>query len=124
MAVLKMSKTALKSLFTKPATKMYPVVPKEYKERTRGAIDIDIESCIFCGICSRKCPSNAIKVTKAEKTWEIERMRCVQCNCCVEVCPKKCLSMNNKYTEPNTEKVKDTFKDARVPDNTTDNQNS
>ena len=79
MSIMDFSITALKNLFSKPATSQYPAVPKEYPEKSRGHVEIDIDSCIMCGICSRKCMSGAIKVDRATKTWSIERMGCVQC---------------------------------------------
>lgn len=109
MATFKIGKVVLKSLFKKPATLMYPVVPREWQERTRGHISIDETSCILCGICGKKCPTNAITVDKANRTWTIERMQCIQCGCCVEVCPKKCLGMEPEYTTPDVEKTVDVF---------------
>lgn len=109
MATFKIGKVVLKSLFKKPATLMYPVVPREWKERTRGHVSINESDCIVCGICAKKCPANAIVVDRKKRTWSIERMQCIQCNCCVEVCPKTCLTMENQYTEPGAEKVVDTF---------------
>ena len=91
MSIMDFSITALKNLFSKPATSQYPAVPKEYPERSRGHVEIDIDNCIMCGICSRKCMSGAIKVDRATKTWSIERMGCVQCQACVNACPKKWL---------------------------------
>lgn len=108
MAMFKMGKMVLRSLFKKPATLMYPVVPRQYFEGTRGHIAIQEEACILCGICQKKCPANAITVDKANRTWTIERMQCVQCSGCVVVCPKKCLVNENTYTTPSTEKVVDT----------------
>ncbi|NLD20021.1 MAG: 4Fe-4S binding protein, partial [Clostridiales bacterium] len=108
MGAFKFAKTVMNSLFKKPATLMYPVVPRQWQERTRGAIDIDKEVCILCGICSRKCPTNAITVDRKEGYWEIQRMQCIQCGECVAECPKDCLVMNPKYTEPNPEKIIDT----------------
>lgn len=99
----------MKSLFKKPATLMYPVIPRQWEERTRGHIGIKVEECIACGICARKCPANAIVVDRKANTWTIERMQCIQCGCCVEECPKSCLTMENQYTEPGAEKVVDTF---------------
>jgi len=99
----------LRSLGKKPATLMYPVIPRQWYERTRGRIEIDIDACIFCGICSKKCPTDAISVSRDEKSWTIQRMNCIQCSCCVEVCPKKCLVNEAGYTEPGTEKVTDRF---------------
>ena len=108
MGTFKISGLMLKSLFKKPATLMYPTVPREWEERTRGRIEIDSPLCILCGICSKRCPADAIRVDKPERIWEIDRMRCVQCNGCVEVCPKKCLHMDQRYTEPDTMKRVDT----------------
>ena len=109
MATFKIAKTVLSSLFKKPATLMYPVIAREWQEKTRGHIDIDIDACIFCGICAKKCPTDAIAVERPAKSWTIQRMRCIQCSNCVDVCPKKCLTNENAYTTPNTQKVVDTF---------------
>lgn len=109
MATFKIGKMVLRSLFKKPATLMYPVVQREWQERTRGHIEIDVNSCILCGICSRKCPADAIVVDKTTRKWTIERMACVQCGNCADYCPKHCLSMEKLYTEPGPEKVFDSF---------------
>lgn len=107
MATFKIAKVLMKSLFDKPATLMYPVVQREWQERTRGSIDIEAESCILCGICSKRCPTNAIETDRTTGLWTIHRMQCIQCGECAAACPKKCLSMNQKYTEPQPEKVVD-----------------
>ncbi|MDR1247101.1 MAG: 4Fe-4S binding protein [Clostridiales Family XIII bacterium] len=109
MAVLKIGKMVMGSLFKKPATLMYPVIPRKWQERTRGHIDIVIDDCILCGICAKKCPTQAITVAKDAKSWTIHRMQCVQCSSCVEACPKKCLVNKNEYTTPSTEKTVDVF---------------
>ncbi len=100
----------LGSLFKEPATSAYPFKKREFPERTRGSIAIDIDACIFCGACEKRCPSSAIKVDRKTKTWSIDRMGCVQCENCVNGCPKKCLSTDNQYTAPATTKTVDTFK--------------
>ena len=41
MATFKIGKVLMKSLFKKPATKMYPVIPNEFQERTRGQVTIE-----------------------------------------------------------------------------------
>ncbi len=105
MAFYQIGKLVLKSLFKKPATLNYPAVPREWQERTRGQIRITEEDCILCGICQKKCPATAITVDRANASWVLEKMSCIQCNHCVEVCPKKCLHMEKKYTDPDTEKV-------------------
>lgn len=100
---------ALKNLFSKPATSNYPFEPATYPERSRGHIEIEIDDCIMCGMCMRKCPSSAIKVDRAKKEWSIERMGCVQCENCVAACPKKCLSIKPGYTAPSAEKTVDVY---------------
>lgn len=108
MGIFKMSKTVMRSLFKRPATRNYPSEPRKWEEITRGHISIAGEDCILCGICAKRCPTDAITVDKTARTWKIERMLCIQCSHCAEVCPKKCLHMEPEYTAPNTEKVTDT----------------
>ena len=106
------ARSALKNLGHKPATLMYPYKKKAVFERTRGQIAINIDDCIFCGICVRRCPTGSIRVVKTGKLWEIERMKCIQCNSCVDNCPKKCLTMKNEYTTPDAAKKTDAFTGA------------
>ena len=112
MPIMNFTKTVMKNLFSKPATNPYPQVARIYPERTRGHICIDIDTCIFCGLCSRNCPSNAIRVDRAGKDWSIERFGCVQCGYCIEVCPKKCLTMAQSYTQPAATKTVDSYRQA------------
>lgn len=104
------SKVVLKNLVTGPVTERYPFVPKVNPEGARGSVNIELDKCIFCGICQRKCPTAAIVVTKEPKSWEIDRLRCISCNYCVEVCPKKCLVLDTKYAPCSTVRSKDMFK--------------
>jgi len=107
--MINFTKTVLRNLFRKPATRDYPAVPRIYPVRTRGSIGIDIDTCIFCGLCSKKCPTSAIEVDRSAATWSIRRFGCIQCGACVEVCPKKCLVMQNAYTDPGAVKLVDLF---------------
>lgn len=109
MKLMDFTSFALKNLFSKPATSNYPFEPATYPERSRGHIEIDIDDCIMCGMCQRKCPSGAITVDRATKTWSIERMGCVQCENCVAGCPKKCLHIKPGYTAPSTAKTVDSY---------------
>ncbi|HIV16442.1 MAG TPA: 4Fe-4S dicluster domain-containing protein [Candidatus Alectryocaccobium stercorigallinarum] len=95
----------LKNLFSKPATTSYPYEPAHFSERMRGHIEINAPECIGCGMCMRMCPPGAIHVDRAANTWSINPFDCVQCGSCVHNCPKKCLSMNQGYTEPESEKA-------------------
>lgn len=100
----------LKNLFAKPVTTSYPAAPKEYPERTRGHVEIQIEDCILCGLCMRSCPPGAIQVNRAAGVWSINRFDCIQCGYCVEKCPKKCLSIVPGYTTPEEKKSITTVK--------------
>jgi len=108
LGFFRFGKTIMGSIGKKPATLMYPVVPREWEERTRGSVSLEGDQCIGCGMCARACPTNAIEVDKAAGTWVIQRMQCIQCSACVDCCPKKCLTMENLYTIPDVVKVVDT----------------
>jgi ech hydrogenase subunit F len=109
MAIVSFKGTVLHNLFSKPKTRK---VEKQYPEGTRGHVENDMDLCILCGLCSIKCPTHAITVDKAEKTWSIRPMSCIQCRCCVDNCPKKSLSMGLRFQEPGSEKVTKTFKQS------------
>ena len=110
MTFFQMTKTVLKSLFTRPATLMYPSKPANITPITRGHVSINPEGCITCRSCQRKCPTQAICVEVKEKTWEIDNMRCVVCSVCVDVCPTKCLTMETQYLKVLTTRgAKDKF---------------
>jgi ech hydrogenase subunit F len=112
MKIFTMSKTVLKNLVSGPATLMYPMRKRVYTEITRGSVAIDIQKCIFCGLCSRRCPTAAIVVSKDGKEWQIDRLKCCTCNLCVEICPKKCLTMENQYSSPVTERGQALYKQS------------
>lgn len=103
-----MINSVVKNLFSKPATRAYPFEKREPFQNARGQISgIEMDKCIFCGICSRKCPADAIVVNKAEKSWEIDPFKCVICGVCVEVCPKKCILMDGSHRMAECNKSKD-----------------
>lgn len=100
MSFFSITKTLLKTLLKGPSTIRYPYEPAKRFEGSRGQVQITIEDCIFCGLCSMHCPADAISVDKSDRTWAIDRFRCISCNSCVETCPKDCLLLNNVYHEP------------------------
>lgn len=100
MAILPMLKMTLANMFKKPATHLYPFEPGTSFPNTRGEVMNAVESCIFCGICQRRCPTGAITVDRAKGEWKIDRLRCIVCGNCADLCPKKCLTLDNKYPEP------------------------
>lgn len=103
--IMNFSGTVLKNLFSKPVTVNYPKEPAVYPERSRGHIEIDMDSCILCGLCMRSCPSGALAVDRAAGTWSIDRFDCIQCGYCAQKCPKQCLTIVPGYQEPMGEKT-------------------
>lgn len=93
MDFLPMAGIALKNLFSKPATRLYPKVARPPFAANRGHIEIDFSQCILCGMCMHRCPAHAIAVDRAKGDWRIDRLSCVICGGCVSVCPKKCLAL-------------------------------
>jgi len=90
-------KSILQNIFRKPVTRNYPAVARQEIPAYRGRLNIDINACIFCSICAKKCPVDALKVNRAEKTWSVDPYRCILCGYCLEGCPKKCLSMSPNH---------------------------
>jgi formate hydrogenlyase subunit 6/NADH:ubiquinone oxidoreductase subunit I len=105
-----MAKTVIKNLLAGPATLMYPKRKRTFAPITRGRVDNEINKCIFCGMCSRRCPTYAITVTKDSKEWQIDRLKCCICNLCVEICPVKCLSTQTQYAPPATDRTAGIYK--------------
>lgn len=109
MSEFKLGLMTLKSLFSKPATKLYPIEQPGYFPATKGHIVVDPDRCRYDGLCAMQCPTGAIEVDRAQNTWSIDRFKCIQCRNCVEVCPEKCLSMANTYAEPGSEHYMEVF---------------
>ena len=80
---------------------MYPFVSRTPVAGSRGHLVNDPNTCIYCGICQKRCPSDALKVARDPKTWTLDPYRCIVCGYCVDVCPKKCLSMNPNHGDYN-----------------------
>ena len=107
--------TVFKNLFSRPVTTGYPYAPAQFPARMRGHIEIDIASCIGCGLCARSCPPGALRVDRAAGSWTIDRFDCVQCGNCVNVCPKKCLAIVPGYTAPAPQRSSETFTRPQAP---------
>ncbi|MDO4501915.1 MAG: 4Fe-4S binding protein [Coriobacteriia bacterium] len=94
MGGFKLGKMTLGSLFKQPETCLYPLEQKKAPAGRKGFVIVDVQTCILCGICMKRCPCGAIEVDKKGRTWAINHFQCVQCGYCVSECPKKSLVMN------------------------------
>jgi Pyruvate/2-oxoacid:ferredoxin oxidoreductase delta subunit len=55
---------------------------------------LDETKCTFCGKCARKCPTHALAVDTAKKTYARDSRRCIGCGLCQVACDKaKAISM-------------------------------
>jgi formate hydrogenlyase subunit 6/NADH:ubiquinone oxidoreductase subunit I len=63
----------------------------------RGAVTLNPEKCIGCGMCSYVCVSNAVTGSDQGKAyaWAYEPGRCTFCARCVDRCPGRALSMSS-----------------------------
>ncbi len=81
---------ALRSLFSRPYTTRFPVVPHVPPEAYRGQPKFYEEDCVGCGACAEVCPSEAIKVVDSHKTRKrilIHRIdECLFCGQCERAC--------------------------------------
>ena len=95
----------LKGLVSPPATRRYPDEKRAPFTGARGALTVDMSSCVLCGICERRCPCAAIIVSREAKTLTVEYLRCVSCGVCVEACNKHSLGLASEPLEVQVEPV-------------------
>jgi ech hydrogenase subunit F len=97
MAYFAMTKLALRWALTKPPTTRYPFEPRQAIEGSRGTLLFTRDTCVFCNVCAKKCPTGAIYVNRTEKKWGIDRLLCITCGYCVDVCPKDSLALGTDH---------------------------
>lgn len=92
---------ALDHLLKKPSTVRYPMDKLIIEPQYRGRIIFDHSDCIGCNLCSRDCPSEAIKIinigTKEDKKFQmdLDLGKCIFCGQCADSCPKKCITVSS-----------------------------
>lgn len=100
MAYFILTPLALKWALTQPPTTRYPFEPRRALPGSRGRLVFTKENCVFCTVCARKCPTQALVVNRSRKLWAIDRLRCIACGYCVEACPKDALALEPAHNAP------------------------
>lgn len=98
-----------RSMFSKPATRLYPIERREPFPATRGRIVPYLQWCNSCTLCEMRCPTGAIRVDRDAKTWQIDRFRCILCGACATSCMKRCLAMDGAHAAPEQQKGVEVF---------------
>ena len=63
------------------------------KPRDDGKPVNDPARCVYCTLCAKKCPVQALTVDRAAKTWVLDEDKCIACGTCAQACPKNCIIM-------------------------------
>jgi ech hydrogenase subunit F len=104
----------MKNLFSRPETRLYPAEERILYPHTRGHIEFDADKCNYCTLCSKKCPADAIKVDRANKTWILDSYRCIVCAACVEDCPKEAIQMIEQWRTPAFSKTVEVYEGPKT----------
>jgi formate hydrogenlyase subunit 6/NADH:ubiquinone oxidoreductase subunit I len=104
MAYFQMTRLALKWAVSKPVTTRYPFEPRQAIPGSRGRLNFTRTNCVYCTVCAKKCPTGALLVNRAQKTWAIDRLRCISCGYCVDACPKDSLALTPDHGVPTVTK--------------------
>ena len=73
-----------------PKAEAAPAAPA-VEPRGDGKPAQDPSKCVYCTICARKCPGEALTVDRTAKTWTLDEDKCVMCGTCADVCPKNAI---------------------------------
>ncbi|HUV94120.1 MAG TPA: hydrogenase iron-sulfur subunit [Anaerolineae bacterium] len=77
---------------------------REGYERPGVTAEVDVSTCVACGICSAACPYEAISLQtvvwqrKPRRAAQVDRTLCVGCGTCNSVCPSSSISVEG-YTD-------------------------
>ncbi|MEW6068067.1 MAG: NADH-quinone oxidoreductase subunit NuoI [Nitrospirota bacterium] len=104
--ILKGMALTLSRMFSRAVTIQYPKERRKIAPGFRGLHALARHpitrepKCVGCGLCATICPSQCIKITRANgkvEGYEIEVLRCIYCGFCVEACPYGAIAMTENY---------------------------
>ena len=62
-----------------------------------GEIVTDIDACMACGVCVKKCPTNALILEKDEIV--VDSDKCILCGECEKICTVNAIKLKTEPTE-------------------------
>jgi ech hydrogenase subunit F len=98
--MLSMLGTIIGNLFTKAATRPYPVAPRGDLPGYRGDLTFDMDACTFCGACARACPARCLTVEIKTCVLQSDPFACVYCGVCVEECATGAAVLHTHHRMP------------------------
>ena len=60
-------------------------------------VEINSDTCILCGVCTKECPQNAI--FQSIKSFEINKARCIGCSRCLRACPTGSIVLHSEQKD-------------------------
>jgi ech hydrogenase subunit F len=109
----KMISTVMSNLTHRPRTRLYPAEQRQLPPGARGQIEFDMTKCVFCTLCAKRCPADAITVDRKGKTLVFNLYRCIVCESCREGCAKEAIVLLEHWREPSVAVSQRTY---RPPD--------
>jgi ech hydrogenase subunit F len=97
---MSMLSTVVRNLVSRPDTTSYPNAAPDIPDGNRGRVDWNMEPCILCGLCEKRCPTLAVTVDKRSGIISLQVPRCISCGVCIDVCPKDAITMTPEYSKP------------------------
>ncbi len=92
----------IKNLTHRPRTRLYPLEVRQLPVGARGHIEFDMEKCIFCSLCVKRCPADAIQVDRKSKKLTFAPLRCIVCEACIDGCAKDAIILFAQWRPPVT----------------------
>ena len=96
----RMTKQALKALFSKPSTPAYPNDEWQLPPGYRGKLVYNAANCTSCQVCIYDCPTQALKAEYVQMpaakqfTLTLNLTKCIFCGQCADSCPNDCLQLS------------------------------
>jgi energy-converting hydrogenase A subunit Q len=72
-------------------------VREEVLEPRIGEIVTDIDACMACGVCVKKCPTDALRLEKDEV--KVDSNKCILCGECDIICPVNAIKLKTETTQ-------------------------